>query len=182
MWDRHAVRVLAKKHHDEVLAASARGKNGYQLSIDHQDRVNALADGMEPDEAVRFLEMYTEEKEALTQQTIDQTAALNAQSQELETRRIEEKLQATDKAPNLFFTAAYGLLILALLPIVLGRIGPTELATLAVFLIPAPFILLFLDLLKWLKVRNGQVRQRKKKENIRFTREWHEAQSKRKRM
>lgn len=79
--DRMAIRALAEKNSAELKAIASAGGNVYQRSLEHQDEVNEYAATLTPEDAVAFLNMYTEELNACTQKTLDDTNVVLAKAQ-----------------------------------------------------------------------------------------------------
>lgn len=77
--DRATIRVLAEKNSAELLVVAKGGGNVYQKSLDQMDVVNEMAAAMTEDEAVLFLNMYSEELNACTQKTNDETNKILAE-------------------------------------------------------------------------------------------------------
>lgn len=63
------MRHLASQNSVLLRAAAASGRNAFQVGIDNSDKIRAYAKLLKPEEAVVFLNMYTEELNAITSQT-----------------------------------------------------------------------------------------------------------------
>jgi hypothetical protein len=72
-FDRKTVRALAEANSLELRNIALAGGNPYQKSLDQKDKINALVASMSEDDAVSFLNMYTEELNACTLKTNDET-------------------------------------------------------------------------------------------------------------
>ncbi len=79
--NRAAVRALAEKHSDELRQIASSGGNPYQASLDHQDKIDEFISSMSEDEAIAFIDMYTEEIDACTQNTEDETTRILAETE-----------------------------------------------------------------------------------------------------
>lgn len=79
--DRMAVRVLAEKNSAELRVIANAGGNPYQKSLEHQDKINEFIATLMPEDAIAFLDMYTEELYACTQKTLDDTNVILANAQ-----------------------------------------------------------------------------------------------------
>lgn len=71
--DRMSVRALAERNFTEMQTIAAAGGNSYQKSLEHQDEISEFAHSMESDDAIAFLNMYTEELNACNQKIADDT-------------------------------------------------------------------------------------------------------------
>lgn len=71
--DRMAIRALAEKNSGELKAIASAGGNVYQKSLEHQDKINDYAATLTPEDAVAFMDMFSEELNACTQKTLDDT-------------------------------------------------------------------------------------------------------------
>ena len=80
--DRQAIRALAEKHHMEIKQVAMNGGNHYQLSLEHQDKINEFATHLSLEEATIFFTMYAEELNACTQKTVDDTSRTLASVEE----------------------------------------------------------------------------------------------------
>lgn len=64
--DRMAVRALAERNFSELQAIANAGGNPHQKSLEHQDEINEFAYTLNQNDAVSFLNMYSEELNACT--------------------------------------------------------------------------------------------------------------------
>lgn len=79
--DRMAIRVLAENNSAELRAVAEAGGNPYQKSLEHQDKINEFVATLSEDEAISFLNMYTDELNAITQKLLDDTEVINAKNE-----------------------------------------------------------------------------------------------------
>ena len=79
--DRMAVRALAERNFAELQTIANAGGNPHQKSLEYQDEISEFAHSMESDDAVAFLNMYTEELNACTQKIMDDTNMIVAKAE-----------------------------------------------------------------------------------------------------
>ena len=176
------VRALVEKHSEERRQVLAERGNVYQTTLDQQDRIDAFAASMTEDEAVSFYSMVAEETTALTLRLNDLTAQLSLET-EIKNRQTPGIIEARNgPAPSILSTLAYGLVVLTLLPVFLGRIGGEGVALFLVLFILAFLILFVKDLLKWIFARTAQRIRVKRAEQVQFSPEWKKAQAVRRRL
>lgn len=180
--DRAAVRALVERSAEEQRQVAEAGGNVHQKALDQQDRLDKLAASMTTEEAIAFFNMHTEETQAATKRTLELVDELNRKTDDLNRKTLMLNQAQHDSAPNLLKTLAYGLLVLTLLPIVLGRVGGAELTALGLFFLSAFLILLLIDLFKWITARAGHSIRTKRAEQVRFSPEWKKAQAQRRRL
>lgn len=73
---RAEVRQYVEYRQSLIKAAIDRGENPYQLTLDMQDVVNEIMRDWHEDDAVAYLNMLTEETNAMTNRINDQTNAI----------------------------------------------------------------------------------------------------------
>ncbi len=84
--NRQSVRALAEKNSAELFEIAKAGGNVYQRSLEQLDERDEFLATLSVDESIAFLTMYTEELNACTLKTEDDTNVMLA------------KMQAEDKA------------------------------------------------------------------------------------
>lgn len=79
--DRPSIRSLAEKHSAELRYVAQSGGNVYQSSLDQQDRIAEFSRTLSEDDLAKFLTMYSEELNACSSKTDDETAAALAEAE-----------------------------------------------------------------------------------------------------
>jgi hypothetical protein len=79
--DRLSIRALAEKHSAELRDVAQSGGNVYQASLDQQDRITEFSSTLAEEDVIKFLNIYSEELEACSSKTNDETTALLAEAQ-----------------------------------------------------------------------------------------------------
>ncbi|MEX1199682.1 MAG: hypothetical protein WEB02_02730 [Methylophaga sp.] len=77
--DRPSIRALAEKHSAELKDIAQSSGNVYQAALDQQDRVTEFSGTLSEEDAIKFLNMYSEELNACSSKTNDETAAVLAE-------------------------------------------------------------------------------------------------------
>lgn len=72
-FQRNEIREMVKARHELMVLASKNGKTLYEASLDLQDQKDAIIKDWSLDDRVAFLNMDTEETNALTNKINDQT-------------------------------------------------------------------------------------------------------------
>lgn len=73
--DRPFIRALVEKNAKETADALAAGLNVHQLALDQADRYERFLFSLQPGDDVKFLTLYHEEQDALTQAMLDKSRA-----------------------------------------------------------------------------------------------------------
>jgi hypothetical protein len=79
--DRPTIRALAEKNSAELREVAQSGGNVYQVSLDQQDKITEFSNTLSEEDAIKFLNMYSEELNACSSKTNDETAAVLAEAE-----------------------------------------------------------------------------------------------------
>jgi len=79
--DRPSIRALAEKHSAELRDVAQSGGNVYQASLDQQDKITEFTSTLSEEDAINFLNTYSEELNACASKTNDETAVVLAEAE-----------------------------------------------------------------------------------------------------
>lgn len=91
--DRSSVRRFVTETHEKMRILAETGQNTHQASLDNLDIIHAYMATLSEEDATKFSQLYVEEMSALTQDTMEKTAAIERQTIAIQHAHIDTQIK-----------------------------------------------------------------------------------------